>query len=60
MIKTIKQVSEMNYGKIKKDLRNMGFRPKQINGILETLKNNPPEKEVETTEDLLCYIENNS
>jgi len=60
MIKTIKQVSEMNYGKIKKDLRNMGFRPKQINGILETLKSNPSEKEVETTEDLLCYIENNS
>ena len=50
----------MNYGKIKKDLRNMGFRPKQINGILETLKSNPSEKEVETTEDLLCYIENNS
>lgn len=48
----------MNYGKLKRDLKSMGFRPKQVNAILETVKNNPPEKELKTAEDILCYLEN--
>jgi len=49
----------MNFGNIRRKLKDMGFHSRDINNIIETLTNNPPEKDLLTTEDIICYLENN-